>query len=41
MNSDHPAAASGFVLADDEGPAFWFLNTLTINKWAAATATAS
>lgn len=32
MNSDHPAAANGFVLAADEGPAFWFLNTLTINK---------
>jgi mannose-6-phosphate isomerase-like protein (cupin superfamily) len=32
MNSDNLAAADGFVVAADEGQAFWFLNTLTINK---------
>jgi quercetin dioxygenase-like cupin family protein len=32
MNSDTPITAGGFVLAADEGRAFWFLNTLTINK---------
>jgi len=32
MNSGNPAAADGFVMAADEGRAFWFLNTLTINK---------
>lgn len=32
MNSDDQATAGGFVLAADEGQAFWFLNTLTINK---------
>jgi quercetin dioxygenase-like cupin family protein len=32
MNSDTPITAHGFVLAADEGQAFWFLNTLTINK---------
>jgi quercetin dioxygenase-like cupin family protein len=29
---DNPAKARGFVMAADEGEAFWFLNTLTINK---------
>ena len=32
MNSDDQARTGGFVLAADEGQAFWFLNTLTINK---------
>jgi quercetin dioxygenase-like cupin family protein len=36
MSSDnrdnHDNTTRGFVLASDEGPAFWFLNTLTINK---------
>ena len=32
MNPDSPAAKSGFAVAADEGQAFWFLNTLTINK---------
>jgi quercetin dioxygenase-like cupin family protein len=32
MNSDNQARTAGFVLAADEGQAFWFLNTLTINK---------
>ena len=32
MNPYGPAAKSGFVLAADEGQAFWFLNTLTIDK---------
>ncbi len=32
MNSDNRARTDGFVLAADEGQAFWFLNTLTINK---------
>ena len=33
MSSDPAKApASGFVLTEDEGNAFWFLNTLTINK---------
>jgi hypothetical protein len=30
MSSDKPVR--GFVMAADEGQAFWFLNTLTINK---------
>jgi quercetin dioxygenase-like cupin family protein len=29
---DHQAKAGGFVMAADDGQAFWFLNTLTINK---------
>jgi quercetin dioxygenase-like cupin family protein len=29
---DNRAKTGGFVLAADEGEAFWFLNTLTINK---------
>jgi quercetin dioxygenase-like cupin family protein len=32
MNSDTPITAGGLVLTADEGQAFWFLNTLTINK---------
>jgi quercetin dioxygenase-like cupin family protein len=33
MSSDNPATApAGFVTAPDQGQAFWFLNTLTINK---------
>jgi quercetin dioxygenase-like cupin family protein len=32
MTSDNQARTGGFVLAADEGQAFWFLNTLTINK---------
>ena len=32
MNPDSSTAKNGFVVAADEGPAFWFLNTLTINK---------
>jgi quercetin dioxygenase-like cupin family protein len=32
MNSDNQARTGGFVMAADEGQAFWFLNTLTINK---------
>jgi quercetin dioxygenase-like cupin family protein len=33
MDSDTGGkATSGFVLAADEGDAFWFLNTLTLNK---------
>jgi quercetin dioxygenase-like cupin family protein len=32
VNPDSPAAKSGFAVAADEGQAFWFLNTLTINK---------
>jgi quercetin dioxygenase-like cupin family protein len=32
MKSDTQVTAGGFVLAADEGQAFWFLNTLTINK---------
>ena len=32
MNPDSKATACGLVLAADEGQAFWFLNTLTINK---------
>lgn len=32
MNSDNRAGTGGFVMAADEGQAFWFLNTLTINK---------
>jgi quercetin dioxygenase-like cupin family protein len=29
---DNQAKTAGFVMAADEGQAFWFLNTLTINK---------
>jgi quercetin dioxygenase-like cupin family protein len=29
---DNQAKTGGFVMAADEGQAFWFLNTLTINK---------
>jgi quercetin dioxygenase-like cupin family protein len=29
---DHQAKTGGFVMAADDGQAFWFLNTLTINK---------
>jgi len=29
---DNQAKAGGFVMAADDGQAFWFLNTLTINK---------
>jgi quercetin dioxygenase-like cupin family protein len=29
---DNQAKTSGFVMAADDGQAFWFLNTLTINK---------
>ena len=29
---DNPTKTGGFVMAADEGQAFWFLNTLTINK---------
>jgi mannose-6-phosphate isomerase-like protein (cupin superfamily) len=36
VNPYDPAAKNGFVLAADEGQAFWFLNTLTINKVGAA-----
>jgi mannose-6-phosphate isomerase-like protein (cupin superfamily) len=36
VNSSHLAAENGFVLAADEGQAFWFLNTLTLNKVGAA-----
>jgi quercetin dioxygenase-like cupin family protein len=32
MNSGIQTTGGGFVLAADEGQAFWFLNTLTINK---------
>ena len=32
MTSDSQTRTSGFVMAADEGEAFWFLNTLTINK---------
>ena len=32
MKSDTQVTARSFVLAADEGQAFWFLNTLTINK---------
>ena len=33
MDADSmPNTANGFVVAPDEGKAFWFLNTLTINK---------
>jgi len=32
MNSNERANTGGFVMAADEGQAFWFLNTLTINK---------
>ena len=32
MTSDNPAKTGGFVMAADEGQAFWFLGTLTINK---------
>ena len=36
MNPDNHAVKTGFVVATDEGQAFWFLNTLTINKVGAA-----
>jgi quercetin dioxygenase-like cupin family protein len=36
VNPYDPAAKNGFVVAADEGQAFWFLNTLTINKVGAA-----
>ena len=36
MSPDSHAARNGFALAADEGQAFWFLNTLTINKAGAA-----
>ena len=32
MSPDSHAARNGFAIAADEGQAFWFLNTLTINK---------
>lgn len=32
MNTSGHAAGDGLVLTVDEGQAFWFLNTLTINK---------
>ena len=32
MKFDTQVTARSFVLAADEGQAFWFLNTLTINK---------
>jgi quercetin dioxygenase-like cupin family protein len=32
MNPDTQPATGSFVMAADEGQAFWFLNTLTINK---------
>lgn len=32
MTADNKTRTGGFVLAADEGQAFWFLNTLTINK---------
>ena len=32
MNPDNQATPGGFVMAAEEGQAFWFLNTLTINK---------
>ena len=32
MKAVNPALTSGFVLADDDGEPFWFLNTLTITK---------
>jgi quercetin dioxygenase-like cupin family protein len=32
VNPDNHAAKHGFVVTADEGQAFWFLNTLTINK---------
>lgn len=36
MNPDNHTAKDGFVVAADEGQAFWFFNTLTINKVGAA-----
>jgi quercetin dioxygenase-like cupin family protein len=36
MNAEKQIKTGGFVLAADEGPAFWFLNTLTINKVSSA-----
>jgi quercetin dioxygenase-like cupin family protein len=36
VNPSTRVTAGGFVLAEDEGQAFWFLNTLTINKVAAS-----
>ena len=35
MKAVSPSLTSGFVLADDDGEPFWFLNTLTITKVAA------
>lgn len=32
MSTGRTPAGEGFVLATDEGQAFWFFNTLTINK---------
>ena len=32
MSSERTTVRSGFVVGADEGAAFWFLNTLTINK---------
>ena len=32
MSSESTTVRSGFVVGADEGAAFWFLNTLTINK---------
>ena len=32
MKAVSPSLTSGFVLADDDGEPFWFLNTLTITK---------
>ena len=32
MAEQQHADSSGFVLSSDSGEAFWFLNTLTINK---------
>ena len=32
MTPDNHTAKDGFVIAADEGQAYWFLNTLTINK---------
>jgi quercetin dioxygenase-like cupin family protein len=36
VNRDNGTAKDGFVVAADEGQAFWFLNTLTISKVGAA-----
>ena len=32
MNNSHASTRDGLVLAADDGPAFWFLDTLTLTK---------